>query len=80
MRDIRDINNRSPVINPIPLVQSTFDVNLFYLFRDNNIEVEVNIKIKTSTHQLTFKEIDFLEQQFPYLDVHQLKIRTKKYE
>ena len=76
---IIEINNRSPIVNEIPFVKSIFDNNIFYLFQDNNVEVEVDIKRKTVSFPLSFKEIKFLDDMFPHLDIHRFRITPKKY-
>ena len=79
IESIIQINNRSPVVNEVAIAKSTFDSNIYYLFKDNNVEVEVDIKRKTVSFHLSFKEIKFLEDMFPHLDIHRFRITPKKY-
>lgn len=76
---ITEINNRSPVVNEVAIAKSTIDGNIYYLFRDNNMEIEIDIKLKIVSEQLTIKEFHFLESYFPYIELKRFKIRTKKY-
>jgi hypothetical protein len=55
------------------------DKNILYLYRRSGVEVEVDTIKKTSTRQLSFKELEAIETRLPYLAIYNFKITRKTY-
>ena len=79
MRDIRDILNESEVVFNVAISVSFNIPDVYYIFRNNYEQVEIDIKIKTVTHQLTFSEIRFIEENYPLWKIGNFLIRKKIY-
>ena len=79
MRDIRDILKESDVVFDIAVSVSFNSPDIYYIFRNNYEQVEIDIKIKTVTQQLTFSEIRFIEENYPLWKIGSFLIRKKIY-
>jgi hypothetical protein len=53
--------------------------DIYFIFRTNGEEVEINSKSRNVTHQLSFMEIRFINDNYPYLEIEKYRIKTKIY-
>ena len=79
MRDIRDILNESEVVFNVAISVSFNSPYVYYIFRNNYEQVEIDISIRTVSHQLTFSEIGFIEENYPLWKIGGFLIRKKIY-
>ena len=54
-------------------------VDMFFIFRSNGEEVEIDLKSKSVTHQLTFIELRFIKNYYPFMTIENYKIKKKTY-
>jgi hypothetical protein len=80
MKDIRDINNENEIIFDVAMAPAhIISKDIYFIFRSNGEEVEINVKERTSTYQLTFKEMTFIEKHYPHIDIFKYKVIQKRY-
>ena len=79
MKDIRDILKSTEIVFEIAVSVSFQNPNLMFLFRNNGEEVEIDTKNKFVTHQLTFSEMRFLDDNYPFIKISEFKFKKKVY-
>ena len=79
MRDIRDILKNTEVVFEIAISVSFQNPNILFLFRNNGEEVEIDTKNGFVTHQLTFSEMRFIDDYYPFINISRFKIKKKIY-
>lgn len=52
---------------------------IYYIFRNDGQEVEINNKNQTSTHQLNLLEVIFINNYYPQIQTENLKTTIKIY-
>lgn len=77
MKDIRDILNESEIVFNIAMAVSFVSPDIYYIFRNNGEQVEVDIKNKVVSHQLTFSEMKFIDDNYPLIRISTFLIRKK---
>jgi len=53
--------------------------DIYFIFRSNGEEVEINLKTNLITHQLSFREINFVNDFYPFIKIENYKIKKKTY-
>ena len=79
MRNIRDILNYSEIVFEIAISISFKDPSILFLFRNNGEEVEIDTKNHFVTHQLTFSELRFIDDNYPFINISNFKVKKKIY-
>ena len=80
MRDIRDILKESDVVFDIAMSISFQSNYIYYIFRNNAEQVEIDIKNKVVSHQLSFSEMKFIDDHYPLFEIDKFLIRKKIYK
>ena len=79
MRDIRDILNTTEIVFEVAISVSFQNPELMFLFRNNGKEVEIDTKNGFVTHQLTFSEMRFIDDHYPFINISKFKFKKKIY-
>lgn len=79
MVDIRHILNNSEIVFETAIAVSFKDPSILFLFRNNGEEVEIDNKNQYVTHQLTFSELRFFDDNYPFVNISNFKVRKKIY-
>lgn len=77
MEDIREILRKSEIVFNTAMAVSFLSPDIYYIFRNNGEQVEINLKTKTVSNQLTFSEIKFIEDNYPLIPITSFLIRKK---
>lgn len=64
---------------PVVMAPAYKLIDVYFIFRNNGEEVEINVEKKSSTHQLTFNEIGFINENYPFIKVEQFKLIQKTF-
>lgn len=54
-------------------------VNLYFIFRTNGEEVEIDLKTNLVTHQLSFSELRYINDNYPFIMIDKFKIKKKNF-
>lgn len=79
MKDIRDILNDSEIVFEVAISISFRDPNILFLFRNNGEQIEIDTKNNFVTHQLTFSELRFIDDNYPFINISNFKVKKKIY-
>lgn len=53
--------------------------NIYFIFRSNSEEVEIDTQTKLITNQLSFKELVFIKDNYPFIEIDKYKIKKKEF-
>ena len=51
--------------------------DIYFIFRTNAEEVEIDTNYKSVSHQLSFMEIRFINDHYPFIEIEKFKIKKK---
>lgn len=79
MIDIRDILREGKVVFETAMAVSFKSSEIYYIFRNNGEQIEIDVKNKTVSNQLIFSEINFIDENYPFFKIETFLIRKKTY-
>jgi hypothetical protein len=63
-----------------PLIVSAIGKShVYFIFRKDGVEVEIDLYLKTVSHSLMTNEIEFLKMYYPFIYLSELKVEVKAF-
>lgn len=61
----------------ILMISAVANANIYFLFRGNGEEVKIDLLQCTTTHQLKFNEMNYIEENYPFIKIYKFKVNNQ---
>ena len=73
------MSNYDAIILDVAMAPAYMIMDLYFIFRSNGEEVEIDLKTNLVTHQLSFSELRYINDNYPFIAIDKFKIKKKTF-